>query len=212
MGRLSKGLNLSNSAAASKFIKRLNEQFKQLAPYNNDNNGIFDRIRTTILNQFGGKIVPVEKYRPTGEKYIALPNTKQVQALASAIEKALTQSGYKSAAERRAKYKEQAQKIKQETKDTRRITDIIKDLRERSKLFDYINNNADFAYNDSGEMFSDISDLTGGADFNSLSTKDLKKLKRKIDKHKAELKKATSAAIESKTGYNILAEEWKKPK
>ena len=211
MGRLSKGLNLSVSADASKFIKRLNEQFKQLAQYNN-NNVIFDRICTKILNQFGGKIMPVAKYRPTGEKYIALPNTKQTQALASAIEKALTQSGYKTAAERRAKYKEQAQKIKQETKDPRRVSEIINDLRERSKLFDYINNNADFAYNDSGEMFSDITDLTGGGDFNNLSTKDLKKLKRKIDKHKTELKQATSATIEEKTGYNILLEEWKKPK
>lgn len=210
MGRLSKGLNLSVSADASKFIKRLNEQFKQLAHYNNDNNGIFDRIKTTLLNQLGGKITPVEKYLPTGEKYIALPNTKQVQALSGVLEKVLIQSGYKTAAERRAKYKEQAQKIKQEMKDTRRVSEIINDLLERSKLFDYINNNADFAYNDSGEMFSDITDLTAGGDFNNLSTKELKKLKLKIDKHKTELMQATSATIEGKTGYNILLEEWKK--
>lgn len=212
MGRLRKGLNLKERADQSKFIKRLNEQFKQLGKYETPERGIFDSIRTALALEFGDRVPVGERVsEKSGERYIVLPNTKQTQALASTIEKILNRIGYKTAAERHKEARKQAKKVKQETKDKRSISQIIKDLKVRAKLFEFITENGDFAYKPNGEMHDDVKELTGGEDYSKLTTRDLRKLRKQIEQHKAELLTETADTIQKKTGYNIMQEEWTKP-
>ena len=210
MGRLSKGLNLSEKSGAVKFIKRLNEQFKQLAKYETEHKTVIGKLFDVLNITLKGKIKVGEKFDKSGNKYPVIANTKENQAKVKEIEKALIQSGYKTAKERREEIRKQAKEIKEKTKSKRKITDIIRELKERQRLFEFITNEGEYAYQENGEMYGDIAELTNKSNFTELSTDDLKKLEKMIRSHKKELFKTTVKTIKRDTGKDILEREFKK--
>lgn len=185
----------------SKFIKRVNQQMKNIAEtYDNEANFYSGKFFTALTSEIP-KLASVlkEKKSPSGAIYYAIPNTKEFQKLTPIIQKELEKiKKYSTAGVLRKQAKQQAKN------EERKVNDVI----ERKRLFNKIIESREKRYNSSTKS-AYFNAKYKNRSYADLTTDELKQLVKDLDDESLE-KYPENVSKDSNTTAitNAFIKEW----